>query len=543
MPDKAYAILLDIIDEDDGYLYFPIKRDGQVFGEMPQFFGGTKNNGENDRDTILREMQEESDQKLTLKPGGLIRIHSQNVRGDQYNFYIATNFSGQNFLGSLKNPEMQSITRFLVQIEGGNTVEDLLERLNIIPTEEFTRSETYTAFDKAIQWSERENLKNNLKGLKNKTSSTLLDFYFAPSQNPISPQNLQEVYSSAANNFSLAQLYSQVILEQIDLDVSSIDEGLAIEINAFQRRLQTNANFFLNKLMPGLIGLITDGMNFNVILDNALKNERQDILNSFSNEQARTSATNIFSTVSTEADDIQVDAQTLATNFSSIEKLIVSFSNKYKASLEKVVTALGESAKILSANIDTLQTEIAENISDIVAGAQETGGAVTQLGIGVLTTIEGSAKDPKNQDSKPSSVDFAVDAIQAGSSGVGKSSQAMKDLEANNQKLATLYQKLASDNAILAVAKAVQVQNEMFINAISEAGLNAQELASNWAQISSAFSDFSNSIRRVSEQQDALNLALTAQGAKTIWTAFSGELTFIKSSIIGQPPLSRLEAA
>jgi|GEM_PF-1292256 hypothetical protein len=536
MPNKAYAILLDIIDEDDGYLYFPIKRDGQVYGGMPQFFGGTKNIGESDRDTILREMQEESDQQLTLKPGGLTRIHSQNIGGSKYNFYIATEFSGQNFLGPLKNPEMQSITRFLVQIGAENTVEDLLERLNIIPTEEFTESETYTAFDKAIQWSERENLKN-------KTSSTLIDFYFAPIQNQISPQNLQEVYFSAGNNFSLAQLYSQVILEQIDLDVSSIDEGLAIEINAFQRRLQTNANFFLNQLMPGLIGLITDGMNFNVILDNALKNERPDLLNSFSSQQARTSAANIFSAVGTEAQDIQVDAQTLATNFSSTEKLIVFFSNKYKASLEKAATALGESAKTLSANIDTLQTKIAQNLSDIVAGAQETGGAVTQLGIGVLTTIEGSAKDPKNEDLKPPSVDFAVEAIQAGSNGVGKSSQAMKDLETNNQKLATLYQKLASDNAILAVAKAVQVQNEMFINAISEAGLNAQELASNWAQISSAFSDFSNSILKVSEQQDALNLASTAQGAKTIWTAFSGELTSIKSSIIGQPDILKLEAA
>jgi hypothetical protein len=324
MPNKAYAILLDIIDEDDGYLYFPIKRDGQVYGGMPQFFGGTKNIGESDRDTILREMQEESDQQLTLKPGGLTRIHSQNIGGSKYNFYIATEFSGQNFLGPLKNPEMQSITRFLVQIGAENTVEDLLERLNIIPTEEFTESETYTAFDKAIQWSERENLKN-------KTSSTLIDFYFAPIQNQISPQNLQEVYFSAGNNFSLAQLYSQVILEQIDLDVSSIDEGLAIEINAFQRRLQTNANFFLNQLMPGLIGLITDGMNFNVILDNALKNERPDLLNSFSSQQARTSAANIFSAVGTEAQDIQVDAQTLATNFSSTEKLIVFFSNKYKA--------------------------------------------------------------------------------------------------------------------------------------------------------------------------------------------------------------------
>ncbi|WP_265273969.1 alpha-helical pore-forming toxin family protein [Nostoc sp. KVJ3] len=510
---------------------------------MPQFFGGTKNIGESDRDTILREMQEESDQTLTLKPGGLTRIYTQNVGSDQYNFYVATNFSGQNFLGTLKNPEMKSITRFLVQIGADNTIKDLLQRLNTIPTPKFTNSETYTAFDKAIKWSERENSKNNAKVSTDPKNSLLLNFNFDLNQNPISPKNLQEVYLSAANNFSLAQIYSQVILEQVEIDVSSIDEGLAIKIKAFQDRLQTNANFFLNKLMPGLIGLIADGTNFNAILDNAFKNELQNIRNSFSNEQARTSAANIFSVVSTQAEEIQVYAQTLATNFSATEKLVISFSNKYQVSLEKAVTALGEAAKLLSADIDILQTEIAQNINDIVAGAQKTGGAVTQLGIGILTTIQGSAKDPEGEDPKAPSVDFAIEAIQAGSSGVGQSSQAMKDLEANNQKLATLYQKLASDNAILAVAKAVQVQNELFINAISEAALNAQELASNWGIITSAFSDFSNSILRVSEQQDALDLASTAQGAKTIWTAFFGELAFIKGSIIGQPDLLNLDAA
>ncbi|MEK1913522.1 MAG: NUDIX hydrolase, partial [Pseudomonas chlororaphis] len=60
MTDKAYAILLHSEDEDNGYLYFPIKRNNLVYGGMPQFFGGTKNAGESDHDTIAREMKEES---------------------------------------------------------------------------------------------------------------------------------------------------------------------------------------------------------------------------------------------------------------------------------------------------------------------------------------------------------------------------------------------------------------------------------------------------------------------------------------------------
>jgi hypothetical protein len=45
MTDKAYAILLHSEDQDNGYLYFPIKRNNLVYGGMPQFFGGTKNAG------------------------------------------------------------------------------------------------------------------------------------------------------------------------------------------------------------------------------------------------------------------------------------------------------------------------------------------------------------------------------------------------------------------------------------------------------------------------------------------------------------------
>jgi len=156
MPNKAYAILLNLIDEDSGYIYFPIKRENQPFGGMPQFFGGTKEGSESDRDTINRELKEESDGKLSLKPGKLNLVYKGNIGNNIYNFYVTENYSGSNFLGPLKNPEMSSIENFFVQIDEEDNVDDLLRRLKIIPTEEFVRSETYMAFDKAIKWSEED---------------------------------------------------------------------------------------------------------------------------------------------------------------------------------------------------------------------------------------------------------------------------------------------------------------------------------------------------------------------------------------------------
>lgn len=154
MADKAYAILFQSEDTENGYIYLPFKRDGLDYAGMPQFFGGTQNQGESDRDTIARELAEESDNKITLSSGGLFQIQNSKVGQDTYTFYVATNYTGSQFLGPLKNPEMSKIEKYLVQKGGESDVEDLLSFFNIVPSLPFTESETYTAFTAAIKWCE-----------------------------------------------------------------------------------------------------------------------------------------------------------------------------------------------------------------------------------------------------------------------------------------------------------------------------------------------------------------------------------------------------
>lgn len=158
MAHKAYAILFRETSDDFGELYFPIKRDDKKYGGMPQFFGGTAMRGEDDWKVIAREINEESDGKITLKQDGLHLMHSTEAEGNTLNFYVAVNFSGTHFLGPLNNEEMQKIAKFPVQFEyrdeDKDTTEDLLNSLNIVPSEEFCLSETYAAFDEAIKWSE-----------------------------------------------------------------------------------------------------------------------------------------------------------------------------------------------------------------------------------------------------------------------------------------------------------------------------------------------------------------------------------------------------
>lgn len=156
MARKSYAVLLAYESEETGHLYFPIKRDDAPrYAGMPQFFGGTNNPGESDRDAIKREMLEESNGKLTLEPGGLQLVYRADAGGNELAFYVAENFKGHNFLGPLPdNPEMKSIDKFMVTVDAGDTIEDLLQRVHIVPSEEFTESETYEAFNKAIEYAE-----------------------------------------------------------------------------------------------------------------------------------------------------------------------------------------------------------------------------------------------------------------------------------------------------------------------------------------------------------------------------------------------------
>lgn len=152
---RAYAILFKMENEDTGYLYFPIKLPNHPnHGGMPQFFGGDRIGNETDRQTIAREMLEESNNRIVLGEGRLKKIHHAIVNGEHYNFYCTQNFSPKPslFLGDMNgNPEMASIQRFFVQRGNSVGVEDMLNRLNITGSADFTNSETYTAFDNVLR--------------------------------------------------------------------------------------------------------------------------------------------------------------------------------------------------------------------------------------------------------------------------------------------------------------------------------------------------------------------------------------------------------
>lgn len=162
MADKVYVVFFD---EDSRDLIFPIKRTGRAYAGMPQFFGGTKEVGESDRNCLAREVQEESDAKLTLESGGLKRVYAGQVGRNNYRFYVSTSFSGHDYVGPLNNAEMARITTYYVEDQPSQAPDtnDLLERLGIVPTIDFAESQTWVGFDEALKCCAMNSLVESLE--------------------------------------------------------------------------------------------------------------------------------------------------------------------------------------------------------------------------------------------------------------------------------------------------------------------------------------------------------------------------------------------
>ncbi|WP_156038824.1 hypothetical protein [Chromobacterium haemolyticum] len=87
---RCYVLLFEKIDDDDGIIYFGVKSDTwKEYPGMPCLFGGRQNIRENDKQTIIRELKEES-------KGTFVMTASANLfrSFSNYKFYWAFHSHG-----------------------------------------------------------------------------------------------------------------------------------------------------------------------------------------------------------------------------------------------------------------------------------------------------------------------------------------------------------------------------------------------------------------------------------------------------------------
>ncbi len=374
----------------------------------------------------------------------------------------------------------------------------------------------------------------------------------------VGPENLASNYLSATNVFIQLEEFSNLNLSQQELNLP-VDTGLSYEIETYQNQLKSSASAFFSDISGKFIHQISLGLNFVALWKASEEVELPLLRQAATNEKARQASQRAFQELSEQSGRIHQFGTDLSGTIGVYNGTLGPLNDKLQVAIAEAIKQLGAAAESATQEIDALNTAIGKNIDDIVAGATETGSAVSELLIGILTTIadakpdktstgtesQGKGTKTKSGDgdaNKPPSTDFAVSAITAGSEGVEKTSQARADLRANNEKLAKAYQTLAQANALSAVGKVVAVQAAQFASAMAELQTQTETLVASWGQSpitppgsgrSLAFQQFADEIAAISSQTEADGLVKQVEFVSTDWTLLGDRLQSLKTRLVG----------
>lgn len=362
-------------------------------------------------------------------------------------------------------------------------------------------------------------------------------------QSAIGAFELPFYYAASARHFVISQLYAQAITQQFYLDVRNLDTGLAVDVQNYQELMKGAAQKFSSKVLPAYLQSLTEADNFSNLTQTLIQN----LLDNLSQAKNKAEALSLVNEVSKKADNIAYNAKVLTDEIKFLQGTFTEFASNYNKTLENLINSAGQHVKETNDAIDKLAQEIAQNIEDVVDGAGEFGKAVEDIAVGVITKLgkiasakektkpsdekktkeeEKKADESNNADDKPS---FSVESIIVASSGVSKSTEAVKALELNNKKLAGLYQQLASEKALLGVAKAIQRQNDFFYNAISSSKTDIDQLADNWNKVNEAFADLKQRIETLNSKEATQELATSIEKSTREWQTLSSTIKEAKT--------------
>ena len=360
----------------------------------------------------------------------------------------------------------------------------------------------------------------------------------ASTSNP-GPQALQVDYFSASDQFLFAQTAANLLEQQASLDLDAqVDAGLAYQVSQFQSQMKSRAMTTGDRILPAYIGLLSQATAFAALWNAAYQLQRPRLAQAALDAGTRADIAQVYRQLAAQSGHINQQAQALTGDMRVIAGELAPLNAGFNTALSATIAALGAAANASSASIDQLKAAINTNIADIVAGANKTGAAVTELIVKTMTTISDAQGDGKTAPSG----DFVVQGIDAAEQGVAETAQARAALNANNALLASAYQQLAGADALVAVAKVVQVQNSQFSSAFHNALDTAQVLAEDWGQspqappatgVSAGLAAFADAVAGMASSADAETLGGQLDYASTAWQLLAASLAPLEQAMTG----------
>mgnify|MGYP004473660171 CR=1 FL=1 len=345
----------------------------------------------------------------------------------------------------------------------------------------------------------------------------------------ISAKNLQQAYLDANQNVLLFQQYIENILVQQPLNLTE-NTVLAHRVSTFQSQFKEQAISYRNIFMPEYITSLTSGLNFYTAFKSFVTNVEQLIRQSSADQ-----ASSLAVELSKIADETNQRINTAVQKFGVVNNSLSQLQSEFDSALDMVISKLGDSKIAINQDIDKLKNTLNKNIDGIVEGSVKFGGAVYELGIGVLkniTNIEAGNIIPG---------EFVVSAITAAQKGTAQSAQASADFDSNNKELNTAYQTLEQKNSLLAIATVIQFNNKQFISKMKETELKISNIAAIWGQspvispgsgISLGFDQYAQQINAITTPSDIDQLLELLQQAAISWKSLRDELNNIKQELV-----------
>lgn len=319
------------------------------------------------------------------------------------------------------------------------------------------------------------------------------------------PQNLNRIHFSLSRRGLLTQSYSDLFSLQQRLDTESIAPGLSVKIKAYQGELRRACNLFTTETVKGLINLDANALNFAALF------------NGFSSIKP-TKTEEYIDSIKSLSSVLQkniVDSKNMIEVLNSEWSIIKPLSNAFGLVIDEIEKSISTEAKEQSAKIMDLNKKISANIDSIFNAGLKTAKGIYEASDSVITSIVLKSKPDSNEKN------YLITGINATATGVAEGEKAAAELRENYKALELAYQALAKENSILVIAKSINAQTKLFVDAYNYLIEDIAPLASAWDKVAVSYASAEDVISKLSTTAEFTELENQISLSEYEWDTFS----------------------
>lgn len=408
----------------------------------------------------------------------------------------------------------------------------------------------------------------------------------------ISAERLGVALEELAGAGIITQANALVLLRQTRVDLFDADQELSTKLRTGQETFETRANYYLSRLLPNIIGGVTDADAAKSLFVSAVGMVRQKLLGprgDAANDGGADGAAlvdAVRSRMTAYRENAKELHRLLAKEAAEAEADSKIVSDLVQARIRQLDGADGALEKTQAA-ITAAEAGRAKHLDEMVAKARNVGEALKKMGTGFFEIFSGKsdgppktptstpptgtpptsapktpAADPKSSGDTPKPVaakpaddtpkpavvtkpeaggggkkdgSFAVEAITVGQEGMEGHIAAEQALIEDNKQIARLYRELAEQGQTLAIAKAVGSQIAGYASALRVMTGKSAEYLKTWEDLVSGLASFRMELARAATsatEARALSDSLS-NGALATWNRLENHTRPIREAFTG----------